>query len=48
MYEGPAAVQQYTVSVQRELARDTTLEMHYVGNRALRLLIESTSTLRVN
>ncbi len=31
-------VQQYTLSVQRELARNTTLEVNYVGNRALHLL----------
>ena len=31
-------VQQYTVSVQRELARNTTLEVNYVGNRGLHLL----------
>jgi len=31
-------VQQYTISVQRELARNTTLEVNYVGNRGLRLL----------
>ena len=31
-------VQQYTVSVQREVARNTTLEVNYVGNRGLHLL----------
>lgn len=31
-------VQQYTLSVQRELARNTTLEVNYVGNRGLHLL----------
>jgi hypothetical protein len=31
-------VQQYTLSVQRELAKNTTLEVNYVGNRALHLL----------
>jgi hypothetical protein len=31
-------VQQYTLSLQRELARNTTLEVNYVGNRALHLL----------
>jgi hypothetical protein len=31
-------VQQYTLSVQRELFRQTTLEVNYVGNRGLRLL----------
>ena len=31
-------VQQYTVSVQRELFRQTTLEVNYVGNRGLHLL----------
>ncbi len=31
-------VQQYTLSVQRELAKNTTLEVNYIGNRALHLL----------
>jgi hypothetical protein len=31
-------VQQYTFSVQRELWRNTTLEVNYVGNRGLHLL----------
>jgi hypothetical protein len=31
-------VQQYTLSVQREIAKNTTLEANYVGNRALHLL----------
>jgi hypothetical protein len=31
-------VQQYTLSVQRQLARNTTLEVNYVGNRGLHLL----------
>ncbi len=31
-------VQQYTVSVQREVAHNTTLEVNYVGNRGLHLL----------
>ncbi|HYM76046.1 MAG TPA: TonB-dependent receptor [Candidatus Dormibacteraeota bacterium] len=31
-------VQQYTLSVQRELAKNTTLEVNYVGNRAVHLL----------
>ena len=31
-------VQQYTLSVQRELTHNTTLEVNYVGNRALHLL----------
>jgi len=31
-------VQQYTLSLQRELAKSTTLEVNYVGNRALHLL----------
>jgi hypothetical protein len=31
-------VQQYTLSVQHELARNTTLEVNYVGNRGLHLL----------
>jgi hypothetical protein len=31
-------VQQYTLSVQRELIRNTTLEVNYVGNRGLHLL----------
>jgi hypothetical protein len=31
-------VQQYTLSVQREVARNTTLEVNYVGNRGLHLL----------
>jgi len=31
-------VQQYTLSVQRELAKNTTLEVNYVGNRAIHLL----------
>ena len=31
-------VQQYTVSVQREIAHNTTVEVNYVGNRGLHLL----------
>ncbi len=31
-------VQQYTLSVQRQLSRNTTLEVNYVGNRGLHLL----------
>ncbi len=31
-------VQQYSLSVQRELARNTTLEVNYVGNKASNLL----------
>jgi hypothetical protein len=31
-------VQQYTLSVQRQIARNTTLEVNYVGNRGLHLL----------
>jgi hypothetical protein len=31
-------VQQYTLSVQRELMRNTTLEVNYIGNRGLHLL----------
>src|SRR6267142_2500587 len=31
-------VQQYTISLQRELIRNTTLEVNYVGNRGLHLL----------
>jgi len=31
-------VQQYTLSVQREIAKNTTLEVNYVGNRGLHLL----------
>lgn len=31
-------VQQYTLSVEHELARNTTLEVNYVGNKALHLL----------
>lgn len=31
-------VQQFTLSVQHELARNTTLEVNYIGNRAIHLL----------